>query len=61
MENLNLRNLYYEAKPLVLAAAGLYTLSLHSLGPIGKMAGFILLSCGIAIIYMRACHRGLIR
>ena len=61
MESFNVRNLYYETKPLIIAAAGLYTLSLHALGPIGKMAGFILLSCGIAIIYMRARYRGLIR
>lgn len=57
----NLRNIYYEAKPFICAGFGLYATSLHTLGGLGKMAGLVLVGCGIAILYMRARYRGLIR
>lgn len=61
MDNLNVKNLVYELKPVAVAAMGLYTMSIQSIGPVGKLAGLILLGCGIAIVYMRARYRGLIR
>ncbi|MGE0762343.1 MAG: hypothetical protein AB7N80_03595 [Bdellovibrionales bacterium] len=56
-----LSSFYYEGKPFICAAFGLYAVSLHAAGPVAKVAGVVLLGCSIAIIYMRARYRGLIR
>lgn len=56
-----IRNLYYEAKPFVCVGLGLYAVSLHYTGGFGKVASLVLIGCSVAIIYMRARYRGLIR
>lgn len=61
MLRLSFRNIYYEFKPYILSALGLYGLSLGHSSYLAKFAGLTLISLSILIIYMRARYRGLIR
>ena len=50
----------YEAKPFACLAFSAYAASLQYIGGFGKAAALILITCSVAIVYMRARHRGLI-
>lgn len=49
---------FYELKPFICTALGLYASAALSTDFFGKMAGFLLVLSGTLIFYMRARHRG---
>lgn len=55
------RDLYYEAKPFLVAAAGIWAASLNGFAGLQKLAAFVLVLSALAIFYMRARYRGIIR
>ncbi len=57
----SVRDLYYEAKPFLVATAGIWAASLNGFAGLQKLAAFVLVLSAFSIFYMRARYRGIIR